>query len=160
MRGPRVPIAGSCGAAVGKNSACSAWVAAPIMRDRSAGCTRRVRTVGCQARGRAYRYSHFRSKFMFSRRVLLATLILSAASVAARAEDCHQYPKGRFRLACIVRNHPELEEKCMQAGMKMGLSAGAGGGVGGPGAYSSRRATGLHDYVRACEKRHLKARAS
>ena len=95
----------------------------------------------------------------FQDRVLLAALILSVASVAARAEDCHQYPKGRFRLACKVRNHPGLEEKCMQEGMKMGLWAGAAG-VSGPGAYTGRRAGGLHDYVRACEKRNLKARAS
>ena len=96
---------------------------------------------------------------MISRNVILGALILSATSVAVHAEDCHQYPKGKFRWFCKVRNHPGLEAKCKQEGMKIGLNAGADGS-NWVGAYSAHKAGGLEGFVKSCMKRKLKERAA
>jgi hypothetical protein len=63
-----------------------------------------------------------------SLRALIATIVLCSTALAAKAENCMQYPPGPARFDCASRTHPGLmakRERCKQEGQQMGIKAGA-----------------------------------
>jgi hypothetical protein len=80
-------------------------------------------------------------------RTMIAAIALCAAASTANAEDCMQYPQGRFRFECASRKHPELlakRERCQEEGRQMGLHGGRG---------AQGNAGGMRGYVMACMQR-------